>query len=69
VSGSWDGDGAQCITGGDGTCTVSSAKISTRTAEVTFTVSDVEGLLTYAPELNTDVEGDSNGTSIVVHQP
>ena len=67
VAGSWAGEAAQCTTGGDGTCTVRSAKISNDTAEITFDVSDVDGLLPYAPELNTNPDADdSDVTSITV---
>ena len=70
VTGSWGGDTAQCTAGDDGTCTVSSAKISNRTAEITFSVSDVDGLLPYAPELNANPDADdSDGTSITVSRP
>ena len=59
VAGSWDtGVSASCTTGGDGTCSVSLAGISKRTASVTFTVSSVAG------------SGDFGGeTSVTVAKP
>jgi hypothetical protein len=66
VTGSWNGDGAQCTTGDDGTCTVSSAKIPLDTDIIMFTVSDVSGSLLYVADDNADPDADSNGTSITV---
>ncbi len=68
VAGDWDGP-AQCTTGQDGTCTVKSAKISTNTNTITFTVSDLIGSLPYDPAANADPDGDSDGTTIELTKP
>lgn len=67
VTGVLDGDSAQCTTGDDGTCTVSSAKIPLDTDTIMFTVSDVSGSLLYVAGDNADPDADdSDGTSITV---
>lgn len=69
VTGDLDGDRVQCTTGDDGTCAISKAKISQGTGQITFTVIDVSGSLTYDRAANADPDGDSNGTVIEIPQP
>jgi len=69
VSGSWSStNGAgSCTTASDGRCTLSSATTSRWTSRVAFTVSGITASgYTYDAGLNTDPDGDSNGTSITI---
>ena len=70
VSGSWS-DGAtgspSCTTDSSGVCTVRKNSIKSNVNAVTLTVSTIGGAgLSYDEDLNTDPDGDSDGTSIVV---
>lgn len=70
VEGAWS-NGAQvsCTTGANGRCSVS-ASVYRRLDEVTFQVTNVSRAgSTYNPGANTDPDGDSDGTSLVVTQP
>lgn len=73
VSGNWSNGAtgsASCVTNGSGLCTVSQSGIRKNVSSVTFTVSNVtHSTLTYDPGANTDPDGDSNGTVIVVSKP
>ena len=73
VSGSWShgySGSAQCVTGNDGSCAVSTDNIRRNRANVTFTVNDVTGSsFTYVPADNHDPDGDSDGTGIIVSRP
>jgi C1A family cysteine protease/PKD repeat protein len=73
VSGTWNGGATgtgQCTTGPEGICTVTETGISKKVATVTFTVDNVAHTdYVYAPGDNDDVDGNSNGTSIVVPPP
>jgi len=69
VSGSWTrASGARsCTTGSDGRCTLSSNGISWWTSSVAFSVTGINASgSTYNAGLNTDPDGDSNGTSITI---
>jgi subtilisin-like proprotein convertase family protein len=70
VSGNWSNGAtgsAVCVTDSSGTCDVAASDIPKKIKEVAFTVSDVDhATLTYNPAANTDPDGDSNGTTIVV---
>jgi hypothetical protein len=72
VTGAWSGPislVATGTTGSDGTVTLSSGSMKTGTS-VTFTVNNItHSTLTYAPAANSDPDGDSNGTVIVVSRP
>jgi len=58
-----------CATAGDGRCTASKTNGSKRSS-ITFTVNSVtHAALTYDPASNYDVDGDSDGTTIVVNKP
>jgi hypothetical protein len=64
------GDPATCTTGGDGTCTVRSAKLARDVVSVTFEVLDVSAEpLRYDQAANTDPDSDSDGTTIRVERP
>lgn len=73
VSGAWSGgyaESAECTTGSDGACTVTTGNIRRNQSTTTFTVNAVtDGSFTYAPADNHDPEGDSNGSAIVVSRP
>ena len=73
VDGSWSDPASgsdSCTTDASGTCTMSSAKLRSRTGSVTFTVDDVtHATLTYDPADNHDPDGDSDGTSITINRP
>ncbi|MFW6074408.1 MAG: Ig-like domain-containing protein [Chloroflexota bacterium] len=69
VSGDWGSPvngSASCTTGSDGRCTVDAGNILKRNGTVSFTVTDVDGPLPYDANSNTDPDGDSDGTTIVV---
>jgi len=72
VSGSWsngfNGSGS-CITGADGTCTISKNNLKNGVSSVDFTVSNLSGAFPYQPSANHDPDGDSNGTSINLAKP
>jgi hypothetical protein len=73
VSGAWSGGYSgsdQCITGGDGSCTITTGDIRRKDANVSFTVNDVTlSTFQYEPVLNHDPDGDSNGTTITIAKP
>lgn len=73
VSGSWSNGAngsASCTTNASGICTVIKNNIRNNAPTVTFTVNDVVAAgNTYDPGANTDPDGDSDGTTIVVAQP
>jgi hypothetical protein len=64
----WDVE--PCVTGADGTCSLTANGIGVKTPSMTFTVDDVaHATLTYEATDNVDPDGDSDGTSIVVALP
>jgi cell division septation protein DedD len=73
VTGRWSrgySGSAQCVTSADGTCTLATGSISRRTGSVTFTVNNLTATGTsYSASANTDPDGDSDGTTIVVSRP
>jgi hypothetical protein len=69
VSGSWsDGatGGASCTTDGTGQCTLTKSNLKGNVTSITFTVTDVSASGAYNPADNTDPDGDSDGTTVVV---
>jgi hypothetical protein len=73
VRGAW-GSGysgnAQCVTTGDGACTLTTGNIRRNVSSVTFTVNKLtKSGYTYDSAANHDPDGDSSGTSIVVSRP
>jgi hypothetical protein len=73
VAGRWSrgySGSAQCVTSASGTCTLSTGSISRLTRSATFTITNLTGSgYTYTPSANTDPDGDSDGTTIVVSRP
>ncbi len=73
VTGRWSrgySGNAQCITNASGICALSTGSISQRTGSATFTINKLTGSgYTYTPAANTDPDGDSDGTTIVVSGP
>jgi 5-hydroxyisourate hydrolase-like protein (transthyretin family) len=59
-----------CITDSDGRCKVKSPVLGEESAFVSFTVQNVtHATLVYDPADNSDPDGDSDGTTIVVNRP
>ncbi len=75
VSGAWRGSAGysatgSCTTGSNGACSISTGRIASANASVTFTVGGVShGTLTYDSAKNHDPDGDSNGTTITIAKP
>lgn len=73
VMGSWSGGAsgtATCTTDSNGDCNVTSSRIKNSKSTATFTVTDVVNTsISYDSTLNSDPDGDSNGTSITVGKP
>jgi hypothetical protein len=73
VTGAWSAGatgGGSCTTGVSGTCNVVKNNISNNSASATFTVTNVQKAgQTYNSAANSDPDGDSNGTVIVVLKP
>ena len=71
VAGTWStGAASACTTAVDGVCSVTLGGIKSRTTSVVFTVTSVSAPgRAYEPGANTDPDGDSTGTSIVVAAP
>ncbi len=73
VTGNWS-NGANgstsCTTNSTGQCTVSKGGIKKGQASVTWTVNNVtHATLSYSVGANSDPDGDSNGTTIVIQKP
>jgi serine protease AprX len=70
VSGGWSNGAsgtASCTTNASGTCQVTGSGLSSKTASVTFSVSNVSRSgLTYDATANHDPDGDSDGTSLTI---
>ncbi len=73
VSGTWSSGAtgsAQCVTGSDGTCSVTKGSLRRTVQGVTFSVTKLaRSGYTYSSSLNHDPDGDSNGTIIIVSRP
>ena len=76
VVGKWSVPGLNantCTTGdlgGNGTCVVLFPSLKKSTKSVTFTVTSVTmSGFTYVPSSNTDPDGSSNGTKVVIKRP
>jgi hypothetical protein len=72
VSGSWSGGASgtgSCLTDGDGLCTINKGGLKNNASAVTFGVTGVAGPLSYDSALNSDPDGDSNGTTISITKP
>jgi subtilisin family serine protease len=69
VEGNWGGGangGDSCTTGADGSCQVSK-DVRNKFADASFSVTGVtQGSATYQPGSNTDADGDSDGTTVVI---
>jgi len=72
VAGSW-GNGAtgtgSCVTGSDGTCTISRNNLKSNISSVSFGVASLSSNQPYDSTANHDVDGESNGTTINVTKP
>ncbi len=72
VDGSWsngaNGSGS-CITGSDGSCSISKDNLKANISSVTFTVTTLSSGMPYQSSSNHDPDGDSNGTTIEVIKP
>lgn len=73
LSGTWS-QGASgsdtCVTDVDGVCSVTKRNLKGSVSSVTFTVDTVtHASASYAPEVNHDPDGDSDGTGISVSSP
>jgi subtilisin family serine protease len=70
VAGAWSGGSTgtgSCTTGSTGTCAITSASMKSTVTSVTFTVTGVTlSGYTYDPAANSDPDGDSTGTVIVI---
>ena len=62
-------DTCAAATDGNGQCSLSVGGIRKRNGSVTFSVSDVTGAGIYDANSNSDLEGDSDGTTITVLKP
>ena len=59
-----------CTTSGSGTCQISVSNLRKRDASVTFTVTGITASgATYTSGSNHDVDGGTNGTSVVITKP
>jgi hypothetical protein len=59
-----------CTTNAGGTCQISISNLRKRDASVTFTVTGITASgRTYAAGSNHDVDGGTNGTSVVITRP
>jgi len=72
VNGSWgsgtNGNGS-CITGSDGTCSISKNNLKANVSSITFTVTGLSASLPYDSSSNHDLDGDSDGTIIEILKP
>ena len=60
----------RCTTNAGGTCQISISNLRKRDASVTFTVTGITASgRTYASVNNHDVDGGTNGTSVVIPRP
>lgn len=73
VHGKWAGGfkgQASCVTAGNGVCSVSTGLMGKLAAKVKWQVTNVtHPNLIYDPTTNSDPDGDSNGTSIIILKP
>ena len=73
VTGDWSGGyigTAVCTTDSSGVCSVTSGQMRSKSKSATFTVTAVgHPAFTYDATANSDPDGDSDGTSIVVFKP
>lgn len=73
VTGAWNnarGSSGACLTDESGLCTISSPPVPIWKDATTFSVTHIEhNYLQYAPQANSDADGDSDGTSIVISRP
>jgi serine protease AprX len=72
VNGSWGGSAngsGSCVTGSDGTCSISKNNLKTNVSSVTFTVTGLSASLPYDSSSNHDLDGNSDGTIIVILKP
>jgi hypothetical protein len=74
VRGLWNGgdlNGGECVTDGNGQCSLASDIVNSKQySELTFAVVEViQDNHTYQAVDNSDPDGDSDGTTIVVNRP
>jgi len=72
VNGGWGGGNngnGSCITGSDGTCSISKNNLKANVSSVTFTVTGLSASLPYDSSSNHDLDGDSDGTIIEILKP
>ena len=73
VDGNWSGGASgsdDCETDSEGRCQVRSVRVNAGNSTITFTVTHISyASLEYDALLNSDPDGDSDGTSITVNQP
>ena len=55
-----------CQTDGSGNCTISAGGLRNNSGSATFSVANIAGSLNYDAAGNSDPDGDSDGTIIVV---
>lgn len=72
VSGDWS-NGAKgsssCTTDGAGQCSVSKGGLKSNAGSATFTATGIAGSLPYSSSDNSDSDGDSDGTVIIIAKP
>ena len=73
VTGTWSGAASgtgSCTTGSGGTCPLSRINLRKRDVSATFTVTGITvNGATYASGQNHDVDGSSDGTTVVIAKP
>jgi hypothetical protein len=73
VEGNWSNRGTDpvsCTTNGSGQCTLNQSDIRKNVSSIAFEVTDVShSTLTYDAAANSDPDGDSSGTIIIVSKP
>lgn len=73
VEGTWDLNGrlrtGDCTTDNNGECTILLSNIAAAINSITYTVDNINGTLPYDANLNTDPDGDSDGTTIGIEKP
>jgi hypothetical protein len=73
VQGNWSNGAsgnASCVTNASGLCSVAKSGLRTNVASVRFNVNNVtKSGATYSAAANSDPDGDSNGTFIIVNRP
>lgn len=59
----------ECMTDAQGSCTLATNEIRKRQGKVIFEVRDiVANQMVYNPQANTDPDGDTNGSEVLIHK-